>query len=350
MSVSSCDKNALKNCKVTTVLAIGDPHFKVSNVKETDEMSRALVELAEEIKPDFIVNLGDTLHRHETIHISPLMRAEKMMQDLSKISKCFLIVGNHDRPNNSNYMTDEHPFNALKKWDNIVVVDKVCRFSHNSLNFVFVPYVPPGTFKMALDQYGISLDEITCIFAHQEFYGAKMGAIESKCGDVWCLKSPLVVSGHIHDYDQLQPNIIYTGTPMQHAFGDRSDKTVSIFRFYPNGKWTEERKDLGLIKREIVYLKYNQIEAFVPNPRKLTKIVIKGDNSEIKTILKSNKIRELKKKGIHISYKIVNGQITQQPKHYNDRKISYLNRLYNAISHDPGQSKWYHSLFGQSKK
>ena len=95
---------------------------------------------------------------------------------------------------------------------------------------MFVPYVPPGKFDDAIktcDDIG-DIKDYKCIFAHQEFYGAKMGAIISKDGDKWPLHNPLVVSGHIHDYQRPQENIIYIGTPMQHAFGDNTKKTISI--------------------------------------------------------------------------------------------------------------------------
>ena len=89
-----------------TVLTIGDPHFKVGNVPESKEMTKKLISLAKNIKPTFIVCLGDILHRHETIHVSPLMRAEEMVRLLSEIAPIFVVIGNHDRPNNSNFLTD----------------------------------------------------------------------------------------------------------------------------------------------------------------------------------------------------------------------------------------------------
>src|SRR5665647_2317252 len=95
-------------------LVVGDNHFKVNNVTETNEMTKRLLILAEQERPDFIVLLGDILHRHETIHVVPLMGCERMIQALSQISPTFICIGNHDRPNNSNFLTDEHPFNAMK--------------------------------------------------------------------------------------------------------------------------------------------------------------------------------------------------------------------------------------------
>lgn len=331
---------------LNTILVIGDPHFKVCNITETNLMTKSLIELSNRIKPSFIVNLGDTLHRHETIHVSPLMRAEYMIKELSKISPIYLLIGNHDRPNNSNFMTEEHPFNALKEWDNVIVIDKTNMYNHNNQNFIFVPYVPPGKFDNALKNIDIN-NNITTIFAHQEFKGAKMGAITSTDGDIWELNKPLVISGHIHDYDKLQDNIIYVGTPMQHAFGDKSDKTVSIFRFYSDGSWDEERVDLGLIKREIIYIEPKNIHNFIPDKNKLVKLVVRGLDSELKAISKFDVIKKLKNEGIKISYKIISDDIDQNnmlDSNYSNH-MSYMERLYLEICNDESQLMWFNKIF-----
>jgi DNA repair exonuclease SbcCD nuclease subunit len=330
---------------INTVLAIGDPHFKVANVAESEQMTVNLIKVASQINPTFIVDLGDTLHRHETIHVAPLMRAENMLKQLSQIAPTYILIGNHDRPNNSNFLTDEHPFNALKEWHNMKVVDTTYEAIHNDQRFIFVPYVPPGRFQEALDRLTPSTVKEMAIFAHQEFYGAKMGAIVSNDGDKWPLENSLIVSGHIHDYDEPQPNIIYTGTPMQHAFGDRSDKTVSIFRFYSNGTWKQERIDLGLIKREIKYLRPDQVHDFMPDPNKLIKVVIKGEDSEIKGVVKLEKIKELKKMGVMVAFKTMlsnDDPITNSTK---SNHISFLDRLFSEISNDAGQVRWFKKIF-----
>ena len=97
------------------VLTIGDPHFKVDNIVESDEMVNKLEKLVKHLQPNFVVVLGDILHRHEKIHVSPLMRAGNLIKMLSDICPTYLLIGNHDRPNNSTYMTNEHPFNPLKE-------------------------------------------------------------------------------------------------------------------------------------------------------------------------------------------------------------------------------------------
>jgi hypothetical protein len=93
-----------------------------------------------------------------------------------------------------NTISDDHPFTALKEWDNFLVVDNVTSISLKEKRFVFVPYVPVGRFQEALDQLDISIidERPEIIFAHQEFYGAQMGAIKSINGDKWSDEAPFL--------------------------------------------------------------------------------------------------------------------------------------------------------------
>ena len=72
-----------------TCLVIGDPHFKINNVRETQLMHAKICEIARARKPTFIVCLGDVLDRHETIHVSPLERASAFLHELSTIAPLY---------------------------------------------------------------------------------------------------------------------------------------------------------------------------------------------------------------------------------------------------------------------
>ena len=186
----------------------------------------------------------------------------------------------------------------------------------------------PGRFFEAISHLDSAsgVQSAHALFAHQEFFGAKMGAIISQQGDKWPHHYPLVISGHIHDYGRPQHNIIYTGTPMQHAFGDHNNKTISEYVFYPSAQqrnitingsdstsqttpqptlqttpqfisqptegsgedieWKENRLDLGLVKRVICYVRPDEIMTWVPPENKLVKMVIRGTVPEIKAVTK----------------------------------------------------------------
>ena len=251
MNASTSTKSTQKNGRIericikpsesrqnVSIMTIGDPHFKVKNVPETVEMTERCFKLAKERKPDAIICLGDILDRHESIHVRPLMNAVNFLKRLAEISPTILLIGNHDRPNNADYLSPNHPFTALKGWPNLWIIDITSELIIKGHRMILVPYVPNGRFMYALNilttKDKTPLDGTTCIFAHQEFFGCKMGAIKSIGGDKWASNFPLVVSGHIHDWQFLDPNILYAGTPLQHAYGDSHNKTISYMTFYPS--------------------------------------------------------------------------------------------------------------------
>jgi len=77
-------------------LAIGDPHFMTSNVTESKDLIKKVNLLTDQLNPDFVVLLGDLLHTHEKIHVTPLTLATQFITDLSKKTHVYLIIGNHD--------------------------------------------------------------------------------------------------------------------------------------------------------------------------------------------------------------------------------------------------------------
>lgn len=323
------------------IITVGDPHFRKNNVLESKEMVEKLLITVQKEQPKFVVVLGDVLHRHETINVFPLNRAEEMIIKLSQIAPTFVLIGNHDRPNNSNYLTDEHPFNALKHWKDTYIVDKVMDLVVEGKKFVFVPYVPPGKFMDALNTIENPLKDTDIIFAHQEFYGAKMGAIVSKAGDPWSLDNPLVVSGHVHDFDNLQPNIIYTGTPMQHSFGDKADKTISMFTV--DGDIKHERIDLQLRKKITHYVTPEELHTYIPPDNVSVKLKVRGDEGAIKAAVKLEKVQELKRQNVLVVFETIRNTNNSDTKVLT--QIKYKDRLFKEICEDKYCVKWFNKIF-----
>ena len=167
------------------VLCIGDTHFKVSEAPQIDVFIKKVSEIVDIKKPDFVVILGDILDNYNIYNEVSLNQAVKFLRLISSKVLTFLLIGNHDYPNNSQFLSSRHAFNALKYWgENMVVVDTVQIYElgeegkNDSFVFYFVPYVPPGKFVEALETMDEIWENSDCIFAHQEFKGCKMGIIE----------------------------------------------------------------------------------------------------------------------------------------------------------------------------
>lgn len=306
------------------VIAIGDPHFRVENVVEVDMFMDKIESLAKRECPDLIIILGDLLHTHEKIFTIALNKAYEFVRRMRDIAPTYVLVGNHDYIQNSQFLTENHWMNAMKDWDNVVIVDTAIRLVKKGVRLVFVPYVPNGRFLEALET-GEEWRDADCIFAHQEFAGCKMGAIVSIEGDRWPEDFPRIVSGHIHSKQTPQPNIYYTGSAMQHAFGESDKNVIPIITFPYNVK----EVDLDLPRKKIVYMDMDKIEDFVPKETKdQLKLTISGSYDEFKTFKKTDKYKELTKNGTKVVFK-AKKEITPQ-KQTSD--TNFRDILYKLVS------------------
>ncbi len=344
-------------------LVIGDPHFKVTEMIASCEMGDAIVNIAKQHNPDFIVCLGDTLDRHETIHSNPLTAATKWLAQLTDIAKVYLLIGNHDRPNNSDFLSDEHPFVGLKWWpeEKIRVVDKVVIDVIHDMPFFFVPYVPPGRFEEALKTHpdwhpdGYQGKKWIAGFTHQEFYGIQMApSIFSEKGDRWPIDYPLLINGHIHDRTEPQHNIISIGTPRQHDFDESFDKNLSLFTFGPD-IYLEKMIPVPLPKKIIQHLSVHDFLTWEPPSPLLDylKIEIHGTRAEIVALRKLDKMKKLRQLGI----KVVTRDIEAGQKKEKDlplpakqwQQTSFRDRLALRAKEDPEVDKVYTRLFYRKK-
>lgn len=295
-------------------LTIGDPHFKVDNLSEVNDFIRQTEKALQSIENlDFIVCLGDLLHTHARINSMPMNEAYKFIEVLSKYAQTFVLVGNHDMINNSQFLSDCHWMNGMKKWNNVTIVD--AGYVSEKWNCTFVPYVPPGRFVEALNIIDEKeWEKRSFIFAHQEFKGAKMGAILSEIGDEWKEEYPQVISGHIHDKHKPQKNVFYVGSAMQHAFGECPRKALHLFTVESENECKEEEVELNLVERKIIYLSSEDLENAIEkmiddgklqvnDEKKKYKLTISGNIAEYKMYQKSEHYASLQRKGVKFVFK-----------------------------------------------
>ena len=368
-------------------LVVGDCHFQVNNTLETDMMADKIIGIIKERNPTYVVVLGDVQHQHERLHVAPLERSIKFLFKICQLAPLYLIIGNHDRPNNSDFLSDLHPFGALRFWPNTTIVDKVMRRTTTSADgshkkdIVLAPYVFPGRLREALltaDSRTVQLplnpehdkleedvrkeleagmpailDGSTTAYLHQEMRYGKMGAIISTIGDVWPLNYPLIISGHLHDYHTPQPNVIYVGTPFQQSFGESSNKAVSFFTWSdPNSnEYTHERIDLGIPKKILLHVPAPEIMTYKPpDPTNASiKIIVNGTSAEIKAAMKSAKVKEWMSSGIKVVFKDLPSKLPLNSNELpeNAPVEKYSTRLYGAINTDERVKRTFERLFGK---
>lgn len=293
------------------LLFIGDPHFKVNNIPDVELFIERVEQLAKTQQPDIICIGGDLLDKHERLHTIPLNKAYNFVNRMRQITLTYVLVGNHDMISNRQYLAVEgHWMNGMKEWENVVIVDTVKYLDVNGYHFVFCPYVEPGRFIEALNTCETDWKTADCIFAHQEFYGCKMGAIVSVEGDKWSDEYPPVVSGHIHA-KQTIGNVYYTGSAMQHAFGESEQNIIAILEWNkPNTLYKLTEHDLKLPRKKIVYADVDNIDEFkLPETKDKIKVTISGNYDEFKAFKRSKKYKELIDSGTKVIFKATREQI-----------------------------------------
>lgn len=283
-------------------LAIGDPHFKVNNQDETDIMCREIDTIIDEVAPDVVVVLGDTLDRHDTVKTQVQERAVDWLASIKNKVTLVLLIGNHDLKSNDQFFSTQHPFTALKEWDNTIVVDRAIRID----DIIFCPYVPPGRFHEALS-YVEDYRSAKLIFAHQEFRGVSIDNFISTVGDQWDEDEPPVVSGHIHQQSCPSSNILYTGTPIQQSYAECPNKMIWIVTVNDDGFSTKERYLETTIKKRTITLTIDDLEEYIPDKKSNEKVKAKIVCSDDERVMlnKNLTISSMKKLGYEITYQIV---------------------------------------------
>lgn len=304
------------------ILCIGDIHIQTNNTIDikifTDKLYEYIKKNEENI--DIVVLMGDILHTHERLHTVPFNIANNIIEELSKMKPLYVLVGNHDYINNSQFLTDNHWMNCFKNKHNVYIIDKPIICNHNNLNVIMSPYVPDGRFLESLNILQTTTlfnwTKADCILAHQLFDGAKMGSIIAENVEKWDTSYPYLISGHIHDKQKVQNNLYYTGSCIQHAFGENHDKTICLIRIDTSLQIQEI--DLELPKKQILYYDIENIDPNINKENESTiqkilnildtpnihyKITITGNFEQFKIFKKSEIYLKLQKNNTKIIFK-----------------------------------------------
>jgi DNA repair exonuclease SbcCD nuclease subunit len=278
------------------LLLIGDPHFRVDNITETqkfqDSVVKTISDLLAKSKLHYVIVLGDILHTHEKLNTFALNVACKFFDAIRALCPMYVLVGNHDATSNTIFLEDTHWMNALKHWAGITIVDKPTRLSET----IMCPYVPDGRFVEALGKFFSDWKTSKYIIGHQLLNGAKMGPIVAANVEEWEPDFPMCISGHIHDKQRPRKNLYYVGSSMQHAFGESADKTIT---WLDTTTGEMEEIALDIPRKQILYVDADDVESVVEKvqnaPENMQyKIVLKGDAASCKAAKNSTVLKALR--------------------------------------------------------
>lgn len=307
-------------------LVIGDPHYKDTNTEETDVMEVEVARLITELQPDKVVILGDLLDKYK---LRSYCRAVSWLCRLAEVIPVVVLIGNHDRVDNQDYLSDVHPLTGIKGVGNLAVISKVELVG----DALFVPYVPKERFLEAIATCEL-VEEPSVIFAHQDLQGCGTTVEET-----WTCAT-LVVSGHIHTRTLLRDgkrvedlascNVYYPGAPLQHNFNDSDRRVVALVTTYNDQATIVEHRLNVPTKRVITVTQESDLPALA-HADKYTRIDVVGSTEDCLKLKKSKQVTEAQLRGVVIK------TMAEAPEQRAVKEQSFLTALRDTVLRECGQ-------------
>lgn len=319
------------------IYVVGDTHFESKSFEQGEELIKRTVQIGIELNPSIIILLGDTLDTHETAKQSPFDQACRFIEQMSTIAPTYLQIGNHDFINQTQYLSDKHFFNPLKKWEGVVVVDRPIAIDLSTedeyIQIVSCPYTPPGKLLEALDTLSdpslleeqeecVDWTISRCIFGHQEIKGVNYGGKESSNGDIWMPSFPPFISGHIHTECNIGDNVMYVGSSRQVSLGEDPNKKVwhilfsdpedENYEYHEHGRMWIRKIELNLKGIYEVHLNYEDVSTFDFGMLKYHYITlhITGNTEQFKIFKKGQLYAKMVRLGVKVRFNPTSDQVS----------------------------------------
>jgi DNA repair exonuclease SbcCD nuclease subunit len=268
---------------MSKILFIGDPHIRHTHLSDGVKLLRWLEETIETTNPDIVVNLGDTFDLHSTLRLEVLNEVTKHIDIVCESLKkpMVMVLGNHDmwKPSDSRYHALQI-FNGRHK--NLYIADSHLRMDGIS----YVPYLHNNQWPAHTE---------SLVATHNTFIGADYGHRKAQDGiDSSGIQVHTVVSGHIHKRQSLDSSrVIFPGTPMALSASDVNETKgllvldsithENVFIPSPFPIW-----------RSVVFNTGDGDIRNLVNTHDHWIITIKGPRAEVKSILNSKDINDLR--------------------------------------------------------
>ena len=217
------------------ITSIQNNKTNLSTNNNFNELSNAINQFIKQIDdPDhsLIVITGDIFHYINKINSNILVYFEEIMEKLTNICKVIMIFGNHD-------VSPHNEENDIK-----ILFTKIINKSNNRLfilseekeyefdNIIFIPTLFYSESIKQIEQK--NSNKIYISLYHNEIYGCQMKSpkcfknhiLPEECVSKFKIKKTdfkdydLILLGHIHCHQFLQPNMAYPGSLIQTNFGE----------------------------------------------------------------------------------------------------------------------------------
>ena len=268
---------------MSKIMFIGDPHIRHTHLSDGEKLLSWVESVAEEHKPDLIVNLGDTFDDHAVIRAEVLSLVNSHIRRVVDMKiPMVMLLGNHDmwKPNCSKY----HALEVFKDIKGVTVADSIIQLD----SITYIPYLPNP-----LDWPDIKTD---IAVTHNTFIGADYGFKLAEDGiRLDAVQNNLVVSGHIHKKHSLKEgSVVYPGTPTSLTASDANQTKGISFLDTDSLVWSFVESPFPMWRTLDLHLDQSTSIELNETDRWIVKLI--GPRAEIKALLESKDILDLKRR------------------------------------------------------
>lgn len=225
------------------ILVFGDIHVERNSLDRDQIMLKNIVAIAKQMENlDVIIFLGDLGFYTDIGDYNVTSNLLYFLGELAKIKMTILIKGNHDVE--SSIKTDFFKKLASKKIVNLHVVNGISIFKINEIQFGCISYMDDAQDfyrNLNLLEMGSAPNRLSVIFSHATVYGTiipnRGPPLSNKTKETIRMdaKMPLLVSGHVHEYQIIRENggtCMYIGSAKQMWYNDDvRSHGIAVFRF-----------------------------------------------------------------------------------------------------------------------
>lgn len=193
-----------------TVIRVGDPHVKVSNLEESERLLQFVLDKARELNVDTIELLGDLFHTHAIVRLEVLEFWKKWLWKLSEEFVTIVLVGNHDQ--SGNHFSDSHALGVFVNLnpDKLHIIERPTLIK----GIGYLPYIHDNS-KFIKEANALAELGAKCLVSHTTYEGSKYDngiyAPDGVCPDDIDNRYVNLISGHVHG-EQEFGRVWYPGT------------------------------------------------------------------------------------------------------------------------------------------
>lgn len=210
------------------ILRVGDPHVKVSNLKESEDLLAFILQTAQREQVQRIEILGDLFHTHAVLRLEVLEFWNRWLYMLCELFQVVVLVGNHDMT--GDYLSNSHAmsvFGSLTR-PGLHIVDTPRPMG----NIGYLPYIHDNA-KFISQANLLAENGVKILVCHQTIKGSKyesgMYAPDGVDPDLISPTITTIISGHIHSKQDFG-RVRYPGTARWDTASDANQsKGITIY-------------------------------------------------------------------------------------------------------------------------